>query len=167
MSCNANWRYLRGFHNSRNRPVTVARGPVHRERPVGKTARSRCNRLVRGQAHPNYRHLGPTDLTERFGGPPHGEGNPLAGACGIRGPKPYGNPGRFFTVDPFGSGRSRTTVCYRVQARRGTGPRPTVTEPPSSVGQDRLILTRSGAGTPELRSVIGSRHGEGQALALR
>ena len=42
----------------------------------------------------------------------------------MRGPKPYGNPGRFFTVDPFGIRRSRTTVS----------------EPPPSVGQDRLKL---------------------------
>ena len=36
-----------------------------------------------------------------------------------------------------------------------------------SVGQDLLILTCSGSGEPELRSLIRSRHGEGQALALR
>ena len=42
-------------------------------------------------------------------------------------PSPYGDPGRFFTVDPFGSRCSRTTVFYRIRARRGTGPRPTVT----------------------------------------
>ena len=38
----------------------------------------------------------------------------------------------------------------------------------SSVGQECLLLTRSGAGAPELqRSTPRSRHGEGQALALR
>ena len=35
------------FPNSRNRPVTVARGPVPRDRPVGETSRSRCNRAAR------------------------------------------------------------------------------------------------------------------------
>ena len=30
--------------------------------------------------------------------PGYGEGNPLACAYGMRGPKPYGNPGRFFIV---------------------------------------------------------------------
>ena len=35
----------RVFHNSRNRPVTVARGPVPRERHVGEPSRSRCNTL--------------------------------------------------------------------------------------------------------------------------
>ena len=38
---------------------------------------------------------------------------------------------------------------------------------PHSVGQERLLLTRSGSGDPELRSFIGSGPGEGQALALR
>ena len=36
-----------------------------------------------------------------------------------------------------------------------------------SPGQACLILTRSGAGAPELRSFTRPGHGEGQALALR
>ena len=44
---------------------------------------------------------------------------------------------------------------------------------PWPVGQDRLILTRSGSGDPELQKLQaspnyrGAMHGEGQALALR
>ena len=68
-------------------------------------------------------------------------------------PSPYGKTGRFFTVDPFGSGRSRTTVFYRIRARRGTGPRPTVTR---SVffrsARERTDLSPAIVGPPFCRS---------------
>ena len=53
-------------------PDTVARGPVPRERFRLRSAGARRSRSV------------------------HGEGNPLACTCGIRGPKPYGVGGRSF-----------------------------------------------------------------------
>ena len=75
--------------------------------------------------------------------------------------------------DPFGSRHSRTTEVFVLIGRsRGTGPRATVRRSPfkhrragacpppcvwipsnliTPVGQDRRILTRSGAGTPELQ----------------
>ena len=58
------------------------------------------------------------------------------------------------------------TVTRAVFFTVARGPVPRDRCPPS-VGQERLLLTRSGAGAPELRSFPRSRHGEGQALALR
>ena len=63
-----------------------------------------------------------------------GEGNPLACACGMRGPSPYGKGGVFF---------------------RSAGACPPRTLVPHSVGQDRLILTRSGSGDFALSVVRG------------
>ena len=63
----------------------------------------------------------------------HGEGNPLACTYGMRGPKPYGKQRR-----------------YRITVARGPVPRDRCLHQ-SSVGQERLLLTRSGAGAPELQ----------------
>ena len=66
----------------KHRPVTVARGPVPRDRPVGETSWSRCNikvlRTLLGCGTFFYRHSGSTDLKEVFDGPEHGEGQALA-----------------------------------------------------------------------------------------
>ena len=59
-----------------------------------------------------------------------------------------------------------TRLSSAMQRSRGTGPRATVKKRLlTPVGQDRLILTRSGAGAPELQR--GAPVREGQALALR
>ena len=50
--------------------------------------------------------------------------------------------------DPFGSGCSRTTEVGTMPSITCPSPRGITTEP---VVQDRLILTRSGAGAPELQ----------------
>ena len=121
--------------------------------PVGETSRSRCL-VARGLSHASargrerWRGTGPRPTVKggRFfirarGLSPANVARNAADTVargpvprerwGVRTmardrPSPYGNPGRFFTVDPFGIRRARTTVSYRVRARRGTGPRPTV-----------------------------------------
>ena len=55
--------------------------------------------------------------------------------------------------DPFGSGHSRTTAVGLPSRRARACPSPCVllSDRLTPVGQDRLILTRSGAGAPELQ----------------
>ena len=89
-----------------------------------------------------YRHSGPKGPEENqrrfFPSASDGEGNPLACACGMRGPKPYGERG-IFSVRSAGACPPRSlTLC-------GKRPQP------------------SDHGCLLLRPV----HGEGQALALR
>ena len=125
----------------------VARGPVPRDRTTyAKTAR---------QPRPFPRSR-------------HSEGNPLACACGMRGPKPYGKQHAFLAVarGPVPRDRSREKIS---SARMRL----------LSVGQEHLLLIRSGAGsrtTDVGRSAIAGdrppRYGArkkrgGQAPALR
>ena len=86
--------------------------------------------------------FGPTDLKRRFFHSTNdGAGNPLACACGMRGPAPYGEGGFMLSVvcdrritnssgagAPELQGRRRAApASVGVQERwRGTGPRPTV-----------------------------------------
>ena len=62
----------------------------------------------------------------------HGAGNPLACACGMRGPSPYGKRGRSFhrsagACPPRSfQAPSREGLSLALVAWRGTGPRPTV-----------------------------------------
>ena len=123
---------------------TVARGPVPRDRCLHQSSVGQERRILTraGAGTPELQRSAPRSR--------HGEGNPLACTYGMRGPKPYGKQRR-----------------YRRTVARGPVPRDRCLHQ-SSVGQERLILTRSGAGAPELqRWTPRSMHGEGQALALR
>ena len=60
-------------------------------------------------------------------------------------------------LDPFGIRRSRTTVFYRVRARRGTGPRPTV--------KCRFFPWRGGL-SPEIVGLRGCWRGEPARLRV-
>ena len=76
-------------------------------------------------------------------------------------PSPYGNPGRFFLSIRSGSGDPELQSFIGPGTARDR-PSPYGNRAASSVGQDRLklwhicqaILTRSGAGAPELRSRV-------------
>ena len=83
-------------------------------------------------------------------------GNPLACACGMRGPRATVKKSVPFSVGRgpvprrasicTGNGLGLRAVFARVERSRGTGPRATG---PEGV---RLAMRRSGAGAPELRS---------------
>ena len=75
--------FCQGYFAKKNAAATVARGPVPRDR----SNKTRNVRSPRGHGRLLLR-------------PRHGEGNPLACACGMRGPKPYGAQRGFlrFTV---------------------------------------------------------------------
>ena len=68
-----------------------------------------------------YRHSGPTDLKSTrdvfFRSANDGEGNPLASACGMRGPKPYDEGGPSAAAPPVGA----TTQLHRDQEVSPTG----------------------------------------------
>ena len=60
-------------------------------------------------------------------------------------------------LDPFGCRRTRTTVFYRIQARRGTGPRPTV----------RWSVFSRSAGACPPRTLVPLCRARAPALAVR
>ena len=106
---------------------TVARGPVPRDRRLHQSSVGQERLLLTrsGAGTPELQRWTPRSM--------HGEGNPLACTCGMRGPKPYEKKRR-----------------YRLTVARGPVPRDRCLHQ-SSVGQERLLLTRSGAGAPELQ----------------
>ena len=77
----------------------VARGPVPRDRCMARETLSHARVASEG---PRPTMKGTVFYRSAGACPPrsmHGEGNPLAGACGIRGPSPYGEGAAFFHRD--------------------------------------------------------------------
>ena len=88
-------------------------------------------------------------------------GNPLACACGMRGPPRYGS-GKGFPLAPFGIRRSRTTDGEK--RSRGTGPRATVDGAASYNRENRVNRANPAHFLLQTTGLAATRP---QALALR
>ena len=110
----------------RRSPFIVGRGPVPRQHPRNPT--------LAGDRPPRY-------------------GEKRYFTVG-RGPKPYGNPGRFFYRRSVRDQASPNDGLFQGPGMARDRPSPYGNRAAASVGQDRLILTRSELGEPERRSRV-------------
>ncbi len=89
---------------------TVARGPVPRDRCLPQPSVGQEHLLLTrsGAGAPELQRWAPQST--------HGEGNPLAGAGGIRGPKPYGKARRYrMTGKTHARSETRRSLLPRLQ----------------------------------------------------
>ena len=140
---------------SYHRRARACPSPSHRsERETAWLACSfRAGRGITGDRPPHYGRQGRLPFTVGRGPVPRQAIRPAC-VCGGQAPAL-----RFAMPSPF---HRRARACpspsHRVRVRlRGTGPRATVGEAGVliSVGQERLLLRRSGSGAPELQFPLG------------